>query len=127
MESTLKPIIQQKLEAVEEAISIILQRCEQFHSINEMLSSVYGSMVFDSCVMRLQTIGENIKSIDDRTNGIYLSQYPSIPWKSIIGLRNIISHEYANIDPEVIWSVISKHLTPLADEVTKMKSELPSK
>lgn len=124
MESTLKPIIQQKLESVEEAIDIILQRCEQFHSINEMLSSVYGSMVFDSCVMRIQTIGENIKSIEDRTNGTYLSQYPSVPWKNIIGLRNIISHEYANIDPEVIWSVITKHLTPLYKEIQKMKLEL---
>ncbi len=124
MESTLKPIVLQKLEAIEEAIQIIRQRSQEFATIHDMLSSVYGTMVFDSCVMRLQTIGENVKSIDDRTNEQYLSNYPNIQWKQIIGLRNIISHEYANIDPEVIWSVISRHLVPLQEEIQKMKSEL---
>lgn len=124
MESTLKPIVIQKLEAIEEAIQVILLRSQEFATIHDMLSSTHGIMVFDSCVMRLQTIGENVKSIDDRTNEVYLTNYPNIQWKQIIGLRNIISHEYANIDPEVIWSVISKHLVPLQEEIRRMKSEL---
>ncbi|MFQ6911279.1 HepT-like ribonuclease domain-containing protein [Bacteroides faecis] len=29
-----------------------------------------------------------------------------MPWKRIIGLRNILSHEYAAIDPEAIFNTI---------------------
>ena len=124
MESMHKQIIAQKLDAISESIHIIQERVRGFATIDDMLSSPYGMMVFDSCVMRLQTIGENIKSVDDRTEGKYLGHYPETPWKKIIGLRNIISHEYANIDPEAIWSIFQKHLNPLSDVIEKMRAEL---
>jgi uncharacterized protein with HEPN domain len=43
--------------------------------------------------MRIQVIGETIKSIDDKTQKNFLRNYPSIPWSKVVGLRNIISHE----------------------------------
>ena len=36
--------------------------------------------IFDSCVMRLQTIGEYVKKIDDKTNKQLLPKYPQVPW-----------------------------------------------
>ena len=53
--------------------------------------------IFDSCVMRLQTIGEYVKKIDDKTNKQLLPKYPQVPWVKVIGQRNIISrfgHKY---------------------------------
>ena len=41
------------------------------------------------------------------------SHYPEIPWRQIIGMRNIISHEYLSIDPELIYDITSKELPPL--------------
>ena len=41
--------------------------------------------------------------------------------EKIIGLRNIISHEYANIDYDIIWIVITKHLPTLAECIEKIK------
>lgn len=69
MDSTLKPIIISKLEAICQAIDIISRRSNAYTDVNVMISDFIGSMVFDSIVLRLQTIGENIKSIDDRTKG----------------------------------------------------------
>ncbi|MCB6634061.1 MULTISPECIES: DUF86 domain-containing protein [Bacteroides] len=36
-----------------------------------------------------------------------------MPWKRIIGLRNILSHEYAAIDPEAIFNTIKIGIPPL--------------
>lgn len=69
-------------------------------------------------------VGETIKSIDDKTKGELLGHYPEIPWKKIVGLRNIISHEYANIDYDVIWIVITKHLPTLLEVINRMKKDL---
>ena len=80
--------------------------------------------VLDACIMRIQVIGETIKSIDDKTKVTFLQLYPQIPWKKIIGLRNIISHEYANIDYDIIWFVITKHLPTLAECIDKIKIDL---
>lgn len=59
--------------------------------------------IFDSCVMRLQTIGEYVKKIDDKTNKQLLPKYPQVPWVKVIGQRNIISHEYSAVDEEKIF------------------------
>ena len=67
--------------------------------------------IFDSCVMRLQTIGEYVKKIDDKTNK------PQVPWVKVIGQRNIISHEYSAVDEEKIFITIKKHLPPLKSTV----------
>lgn len=82
--------------------------------------------VLDACIMRIQVIGETIKAVDDKTKQSLLSQYPQVPWKKVIGLRNIISHEYANIDYDIIWVVIVKYLPSLAETVRLVKQELSS-
>ena len=86
--------------------------------------SMFGMTVLDACIMRIQVVGETIKSIDDKTKGELLGHYPEIPWKKIVGLRNIISHEYANIDYDVIWIVITKHLPTLLEVINRMKKDL---
>ena len=43
-----------------------------------------------------------------------------IPWNAIYGLRNIISHEYANIDEDIIVSVIKDDLLPLKEAIESL-------
>ena len=71
-----------------------------------------GVMAFNACVMRLQIIGEHVGKLLKNENKP-LDAYPNIPWNAIYGLRNIISHEYANIDEDIIVSVINDDLLPL--------------
>lgn len=70
------------------------------------------------------TLKETIKAIDDKTQKTLLINYTQIPWTKVIGLRNIISHEYANIDYEIIWVVIRKHLPPLKKTVANIIQDL---
>ena len=63
-------------------------------------------------------------SIDAKTESQYLVNYPEIPWTDIMGLRNIIAHEYHRIDEDEIFRVIMSDLQPLLEQVQKMKSEL---
>ena len=39
-----------------------------------------------------------------------LLAYGDIPWRAIYDMRNLISHEYANIDEEIIFSTIKEDL-----------------
>lgn len=41
--------------------------------------------------------------------------------KNIIGLRNIISHAYDSIEPEMLWGIIQNNIPVLADEVKALK------
>jgi len=35
-----------------------------------------------------------------------LDKYPDIPWSKIIGMRNLLLHNYFKIDVDVVWTVI---------------------
>lgn len=115
-----------RCDLVVESIDLIIQWSESIQSPGDFLLSPESVLIFDGCVMRLQIIGENIKKIDECTNGELLLRYPEIPWRKVIALRNIISHEYANVDEEIIFAVIRQSLRPLRITMLKICNELQS-
>lgn len=53
-----------------------------------------NSLVFDAVIRNLEVIGEASKSIPEDI----AAYYPNISWKSMMGLRNILIHEYFGVD-----------------------------
>lgn len=121
-----KERIVDRCEQIVESIDLITMWSEPIHTAEDFLLSPERVLIFDGCIMRLQTIGENIKKIDNNTDGKLLIEYPEIPWHKIIALRNIISHEYANIDEEVIFAIVKQSLPPLRLAVSKIIHALQS-
>ncbi|GGJ83845.1 antitoxin [Parabacteroides faecis] len=113
-----------RCDQIVESIDLIMQWSKPILSPDDFLLSPEHVLIFDGCVMRLQIIGENIKKIDECTNGELFSEYPEIPWRKVIALRNIISHEYANVDEEIIFAVIRQSLPPLRTVVLKISNML---
>lgn len=68
---------------------------------------------FDAACMLIQVIGETSRKIDNWTSSYLFLNYPQVYWKGVFALRNIISHEYGNVDPENIFKIIKKHLPDL--------------
>ena len=113
-----------RCDQVVESIDLILHWSEAINTPEEFLLSPDSVLVFDGCVMRLQIIGESIKKIDDQTNGELLLSFPDVPWRKIIGLRNIISHEYSSIDEAIIFAIIKQSLLPLKSNVLRIITSL---
>lgn len=83
-----------------------------------------GVFLMGGVCMQLIQIGESVKALGQKTKSTYLSAYPEIPWKDIKGLRNIIAHEYANVDEEEIFNVVQNDLPKLLSVVKRMKADL---
>lgn len=47
---------------------------------------------------------------------------PGIPWREIIGQRNILAHEYGQIDHELLYNTIADDIPGL---IRKLKKALP--
>ncbi len=120
----LKRTIYSLLTRIEESIELIQSQTKQIKTPNDFMLSPEGTFTLSGVCMLLIYIGESIKSIDSKTESQYLSNYPEIPWSDIMGLRNIIAHEYHRIDEDEIFRVITNDLQPLLETVKKMKSEL---
>lgn len=58
---------------------------------------------------QLTIIGEATKRLSQDFRG----QYPSIPWKQMAGMRDIVTHHYDEVDPDVVWDVIQTDIPQL--------------
>lgn len=63
----------------------------------------------DAVMRRISIIGEAA----NRLPKTFIKKHPEIPWKEIIGTRNIIIHYYEGVKLETIWKIIRKDLKSL--------------
>lgn len=74
--------------------------------------------------MLLIAIGESFKNIDKITDKKLLTSYPVIPWRDVIGLRDIVAHHYFHIDADQIWHTIKEDLPSLLEALHFFKEKL---
>ena len=116
-----------KLEQIDEALVRIERRFVGISSPDDFLDSENGLDMLDSIAMMLIAIGENFKKIDKETGGKLLAEhYPDINWSGIKGVRDVISHQYFNIDAEEIFYICTNDVKPLHMAVQEMIKKLGS-
>ncbi|HJU06394.1 MAG TPA: DUF86 domain-containing protein [Nitrospiraceae bacterium] len=69
---------------------------------------------FDAVVRNIEVIGEAVKKLPEHIR----IQHPTVEWKKIAGVRDILIHEYFGIDVEIIWDIIQNKLPALEKEVS---------
>ncbi|MEM9527845.1 MAG: DUF86 domain-containing protein [Bacteroidota bacterium] len=79
-----------------------------------------NSMVCDACLRQLSIIGEATNRISEEIT----KKFPGISWRQIIGLRNIVIHQYFGVDKQVIWNVIKVNLPDLRVKVEQVLDSL---
>jgi uncharacterized protein with HEPN domain len=99
------------------AIEKLEERTKSIHSVDDFLSSTSGMVLLDATCMLLIAIGESLKNLDKVTNGELLPTYPSIPWKNVKGLRDIIAHHYFDVDAAQILWIIKNEISPLKEAI----------
>lgn len=50
-------------------------------------------------------------------------KYPQIPWSKVVGMRNILTHDYPETDTEIIWKTAKKRLPLLKAVVQEILDE----
>ncbi len=63
-----------------------------------------------------EIIGEAVKKILDMDPAIQITNT-----KKIIGLRNLITHAYDSIEPELLWAILLNDIPILTEEIKKIR------
>ena len=112
---------------VKHQIEFIEESTKDVTEVNDLLVTMTGMVLYNSTLMCLQTIGETLKNLDNLTYRKFFSVfYPEIQWKNIVGLRNIISHEYLDTDHEEIFNIIKEDLPELLPVVETIINDVES-
>jgi len=69
----------------------------------------------------LELVGECARRISVSTR----EAYPSIAWQDMIGMRNVIAHEYGRVDPDELWKTASRDIPLLVSKLEAIVATLP--
>lgn len=81
-----------------------------------------GDRMLRSAVERgLEIVGEAARRVSTETH----QAHPGIPWRSIIGLRNVLAHEYDEIRYEILWKLCRDELPLLIRQLEATGADNP--
>ena len=115
------------LGRIEEAINTVQIRNAIICSADDFLLTPEGKEKLDAACMVIEAIGESFKNLDKLTNNELLPLYPSIEWKEVKGVRDVIAHHYFDIDANEIFSIINNDFDSLKDAIRFFKEVLTDK
>lgn len=80
---------------------------------------VEDDKTIDAVIRNLEVIGEAGRNIPEDIR----HRYSEIEWKRIIGLRNILIHEYFGLSIRIIWDIVHNKLPELAQQIRLILDE----
>lgn len=103
----------------DEYIKRIIKYCKRIqlylqaiHSFDEF---VLDNLRTDAIILNLEQIGETSKKLSNQAK----LKFSNINWPSIIGLRNMISHEYEGVNINIIYDIVLNRIPELLTELEK--------
>lgn len=72
-------------------------------------------------VHHLEILGEACRSLSTSLR----SGHPEVPWAAIVGMRNVLVHDYFGIDLGEVWSTVEKDLPVLRAQLQSVIESLP--
>jgi uncharacterized protein with HEPN domain len=50
----------------------------------------------------METLAEAVSHLSESLK----ARHPEIPWRAIVGFRNIVAHDYIGVDLHLVWQAI---------------------
>lgn len=86
-----------------------IQLVEQYSANLTWEQFVKDTKAQDAIIRRLEIIGE----ASNRVPQTIKDKLPNAPWKKMLGMRNIIVHDYMYVDLQEVWDVVQNDLSSL--------------
>ena len=73
-------------------------------------------MLLYAIVRAIEIIGEASSQISSETR----SQYPDLPWRDAIGMRNQLIHAYITVDSDIVWRTATVAIPQFIEEIKRL-------
>lgn len=104
-----------------ERLKDILEAIERIERVTAQGKAAFegDEMIQVWIVHHVQIIGEASRALSQELR----QKYSRVPWSAIVGMRNILVHDYFGIDLDEVWSVAARDLPALKGEVESILAQ----
>ena len=92
-----------------------IQRIEKYAARGRQ-AFVADELIQTYIVHNLQILGEAAAKIPSDQQ----REYPNLPWPKMVGMRNVLVHNYFNIDLDIVWQVVETELPALKEKIGRI-------
>jgi uncharacterized protein with HEPN domain len=76
----------------------------------------------DAVLRNLETLGEAAKRVNEQTR----TMAPDLPWRELTGFRDVLAHDYLEVDLDLVWNVVKSELPVLRSRLDRLLEHLSS-
>ena len=70
----------------------------------------------DAVIRRLEIIGEAVRRISQEAR----ASHPDLPWHEMVSMRNLLIHNYDDVDFEIVWDTVQRDLPKLVSAIERI-------
>ena len=112
------------LDASLQEMKLLKEMSKDILQPDDFISNTSGMIVFRACGMSLQYITESFVKIRNLCGREFFNPYKAIPWDSVFGMRNFLSHEYGDVDTEGIFNTVKTNIPELLQVTAIIQQDL---
>lgn len=101
------------LTPLRQALERIERKARPLVANPSLLDSEEGQDLLDVICMQLLAAGEALKRLEKLRPGLLASNFPDIDWKGAMGFRDVIAHQYFDLDAEQVLLICQEALPGL--------------
>lgn len=101
------------LEHIIECIDLITNYASEVGSMGALVTN---HLYEDAVMRRIHVMAESMLRLEESSK----NSMPEIPWMAIKNFRNLIVHQYLEVDTEIVWNLIVNDLPILKDAVKRI-------
>ncbi len=91
----------------------------QRHTQVERAEFMTSEPLQDTAIRGFEVIGEAASRVSDELR----TAHPAVPWRRIIGFRNVLIHQYMGVDLNLVWENVTRHLPELIRQLESILTE----
>jgi len=73
----------------------------------------------EAATRTLEIMGEAVSQLDEKVK----KRYPEVPWQRIKDFRNVVVHQYWQVDVEILWTIVKEKLPLLRKQIQQVLKE----
>ena len=111
------------LTPLREALERVARKPEPLLADRSLLDQEEGQDRLDVICMQFLAAGEALKRLEKLEPGLMVSRFPDIDWKGAMGFRDVIAHQYFDLDAEQVLLICQEALPGLVSAIRSLEKQ----